>query len=109
VIAARTFSDIVPRTPRVRIRLELPHQLSGPLRRHAVVGTAVVVAGARTIARIPLLLARTLPAVSSLTVAAHLIARPFTLVPLALLLAAVVAFTLRRRTRGRDSAGPEPA
>jgi serine-type D-Ala-D-Ala carboxypeptidase (penicillin-binding protein 5/6) len=109
VIAAGTVTAVVPRTAAVSIMLQLPHELVGPLARHTVVGTAVVLAGGRTIARVPLRLASAVPAVSPLTVAARLIARPFTLVLLAVLFAAAIALILRRRMRGRDSAGPEPA
>ncbi len=109
VIAARTFTEVIPKTSWVRIRLELPRQLNAPRVRHALVGTAVLVAGDSTLARVPLQLARslTVPATS----ATLLITRPFTLVPLVLLLAAAVGFILRRRERMRRSnaAGPEPA
>ncbi len=109
VIAARTVTEVVPKSSHVRLRLELPRQLTAPRVRHAVIGTAVVVAGASTLARVPLLLARplTVPATS----ATLLITRPFTLVPLVLLLAAAAGLILRRRERTRRSkaAGPEPA
>ena len=109
VIAGGTVTHVIAPNEQLRIRLELPRQLAGPLPRGALVGTAVVLAGNRTIARTPLVLARAVPAVSSLTVAARLVARPFTLVVLAVLFAVAVALILRRRMRGRDPAGPEPA
>jgi hypothetical protein len=80
------------------------HQLAGPLKRHAVVGSVVVLADGRRIARIPLLLARALPAVSPLTIAARFIVRPFTLLALALLLgggAGAIAARRRRRHTGK--------
>jgi uncharacterized membrane protein YphA (DoxX/SURF4 family) len=95
----------------VRLHIEVPHELAGPLRRHAVVGRVVVLENGRPIARIPLLLAQRLKAVSPLTLAARFITRPFTLVLLALVVVAVVllAGVWRGRSRGRERAGPEPA
>jgi serine-type D-Ala-D-Ala carboxypeptidase (penicillin-binding protein 5/6) len=111
VIAAGTFTHVVSRTAHLRLRVELPRQLVGPLRRHAVVGRVVVLENGRPIARIRLLLAQRLAAVSPLTLAARFITRPFTLVLLALVLVAAVglAGVWRGRSRGRDRAGPEPA
>ena len=109
VIAARTVTQVVPRDESVQVKLELPHELAGPLARHAVVGTAVALASGRAIARVPLVLVSAVPAASPLMVAARLIARPFTLVLLVVLVAAAIALILRRRMRGRDPAGPEPA
>ncbi len=109
VIGARTVTEVIPKRSRVTVRLELPRQLSAPRARHAIVGTAIVIAGPTTLARVPLLLERSVavPATS----ATMLITRPFTFVPLVLLLAAAVWFILRRRERTRRSnaAGPEPA
>ena len=64
-----------------------------------VVGTALVRADRRTLARVPLLLAKALPAVSPLTIAARFVMRPFTLVPIVLLLVAAAGLMVRRRAR----------
>jgi serine-type D-Ala-D-Ala carboxypeptidase (penicillin-binding protein 5/6) len=111
VIAAHDFTAVLARNARVTIQVDLPDQLAGPLRRRTVVGTALVRADGRTLARIPLLLAQALPAVSSLTLAARFVTRPFTLGPLVLLLVAATALTVRHRVRTRASqaAGREPA
>ena len=109
VIAARTVTEVIPKRARVTLRLELPRQLTAPRARRAVVGTAVVLAGGAAVARVPLLLEQSVavPPAS----ATMLITRPFTLVPLVLLLAAGAWFVLRRRerTRRNDAAGPETA
>jgi D-alanyl-D-alanine carboxypeptidase (penicillin-binding protein 5/6) len=109
--AASTFTDVVARSARVRIRLLVPHQLAGPLPWHAVVGTAVVLAGNRTLARIPLLLAHALPAVSPLTVAARFVTRTSTLLSLVAVLAIAIGVATRRRLRMRHTGeeGAEPA
>lgn len=110
VIAATTFKGVVPRKPALRIRLELPKRLTGPMREHAVVGTAVILVGHRPIAHIRLLLAHALPAVSPLTLAERFITRPITLLSLGVLLVAVLiaAGFLWTRARGRRG-DPEPA
>lgn len=101
VIAASSFTRVFARWSVVRTRVELPRELAGPLPRHAVVGHVLVLSDGRKIASIPLLLAKALPAVSPLTLAAAFLTRPFTLFVLVLLLGAVVgtAVLWRQRTR----------
>jgi D-alanyl-D-alanine carboxypeptidase (penicillin-binding protein 5/6) len=101
VIAARSFTRVLPRHARVELRLHAPRQLTGPLRRHADVGTVVVLANGRPIARVPLVLARTLPAVSGLTLAARATSKPLMLVIIAIVLAAAIALIVSRRRRSR--------
>ena len=86
-------------------------QLAGPLTSHTVIGHVVVLANGRAIARIRLLLARALPAVSPLTLAARFLTRPSTLVSLFALLGVVVVLVgvWRSRMRGRDAARPKAA
>ncbi len=86
VIASGTFTTLVRRGVPARVTVKVPAELAGPLARHAVVGTAQVTAGGRVLARIPLLLARRLPAVSPLTLAARFLTRGTTLVMLVALL-----------------------
>jgi len=109
LIAARTFRRIMPRSTRLTLRVEVPRQLEGPLPRHALIGTTVVLADGHPIARIPLLLARALPAVSPLTIAARFITKPLTLLLLLVVLAMGIAFVARRRERAREGAPREPA
>jgi len=107
VIASRTFTRVLARPTRLRVAVELPRRLTGPLARHAAVGTAVVLADGRPIARISLLLARALPAVSGLTIAAQFITGSAggLLVVLVVLGAAVGLLVARGRRRRRSSAG----
>jgi hypothetical protein len=58
LIAAVTYAHVFPTSVRVRIRIHAPARLTGPLPRHADVGSVLVVAGRRIVARIPLLTAR---------------------------------------------------
>jgi serine-type D-Ala-D-Ala carboxypeptidase (penicillin-binding protein 5/6) len=102
IIAGASYRTVLARTDHVRIRLHLPKQLKGPMKRGVVVGSARLIAGGRTLDRIPLVLNRALPAVSALTRAARFITRPITLVFLvALLIAALAAIAIVRRERAR--------
>jgi D-alanyl-D-alanine carboxypeptidase (penicillin-binding protein 5/6) len=106
LIAGSGFTRVLPRRSTVRIRIEAPHQLSGPLPRHLDVGTAVVLVDGRPAARIPLLLAAALPAVSGLTVAANFITKPLMLVVIALAIGALAALVTTRRRRARTGVSP---
>ncbi len=101
VIASRTFTRVLARDSRVRIRVDVPHQLAGPLPQHAVVGTVIVMAGRHQIDREPLMLAQALPAVSAFTLAGHFVTRSSTVVSLLVLLCVAIAFTVYRGGRHR--------
>ena len=101
VIAASGFSRVLANGTRVAVRVVVPHQLTGPLKRHAVVGYALVYAGSRAIDRIELLLAHRLAAVSVLTIAARFITRPFTLLLVLALLGLAATLIVRRRGHTR--------
>jgi D-alanyl-D-alanine carboxypeptidase (penicillin-binding protein 5/6) len=101
VIASATFTSVLSNRMLVTTRVIAPRQLTGPLRRHAVVGYVVVRAGRRTLARIRLLLARRLAAVSPLAIAARFIMRPTTLVPMLALVGLAALAVARRRGRAR--------
>jgi serine-type D-Ala-D-Ala carboxypeptidase (penicillin-binding protein 5/6) len=106
LVAARGFTDVVARSARVRIRLEAPRELSGPMPQGARLGSATVLVGGRPLATVPLVLAQALPAVSSLTLAARFITKPLMLVLIiGLGFAAALAFAVRRRRRVRASKG----
>ena len=97
IVAERGYSTVVARSTRVEVSVGRLRSLSGPMRRGAVVGQLrVLVRGRRTV-RIPLVLARPLPAVSVLAKAGHLVKRPFTLLVLALLLGGVAVGVVGRR------------
>ena len=111
VIAANSVVKVVPRSPGLSWQVTVPKQLAGPMPRHAVVGELTVLQGRRVVARVRLLLAQKLPAVSPLTKAARFLTRPFTLVLLVVLLLAGfgVAGAWRSRARERGAAGPKAA
>jgi D-alanyl-D-alanine carboxypeptidase (penicillin-binding protein 5/6) len=101
VIAPETFSRALPTSARATVRLVVPQQLAGPLKRHAVVGYLVVHSGGRTLDRMPLLTARHLAARSPPTVAARFVARPSTLVLVLALLGLAAGLIVRRRSNAR--------
>jgi serine-type D-Ala-D-Ala carboxypeptidase (penicillin-binding protein 5/6) len=111
VIAENSVVKIVPRSPGLSWQINVPKQLAGPLPRHAVVGELTVLQGRHVVARVRLLLAQKLPAVSPLTKAARFLTRPFTLVLLVVLLLAGLglAGAWRARARERGAAGPKAA
>jgi serine-type D-Ala-D-Ala carboxypeptidase (penicillin-binding protein 5/6) len=61
LVAASTYTHVFPRSTHVRLRVQAPAYLTGPLPADAVVGSAVVLAGGRPVARVPLELATALP------------------------------------------------
>jgi serine-type D-Ala-D-Ala carboxypeptidase (penicillin-binding protein 5/6) len=106
LVAASGFTDVVARSARIRIRVEAPVQLSGPMPQGARLGSATVLVDGRQLATLPLVLAQAVPAVSSLTLAARFITKPLMLVLIVGLgFAAALAFAVRRRRRVRASKG----
>jgi D-alanyl-D-alanine carboxypeptidase (penicillin-binding protein 5/6) len=101
VIAARTLPEVVARSSQVQVRLQVPHEVSGPLRRDTVVGKAIVVEDGRDLNSVPLVLARAVPGVSALTLAGRFITEPITLLGLVLLLGGTATLIVRRRLRRR--------
>jgi serine-type D-Ala-D-Ala carboxypeptidase (penicillin-binding protein 5/6) len=108
VIASRTFTQVFPRSMSVRTSVDAPHQLSGPLAAGSIVGTAIVRADARVVARIPLVLKHSLPAVSALTIAARSITRPLPLVMIVVVVLSAAGLTLVRHRRGFGVGRPAP-
>jgi serine-type D-Ala-D-Ala carboxypeptidase (penicillin-binding protein 5/6) len=107
VYASRAFTKVLARDSHVRIRVAVPARLDGPLPRGAVVGSAKVVDDGRVIKSVPVVLLRTLPAVSGLTLAARTVTKPWTLALIAIVvvLGAVVVATRRRGGSGPGTPG----
>lgn len=111
LVADRGWRRILPRADHLRIVARAPRQISGPLAAGTVVGSAQIVDRGRVLARIPLAVARRVPAPAP-TLAARLVGRPLVIVGLGAL--AVVALAglrfrrvRRRRRRERDGSGRE--
>ena len=101
VLAAGGVSEVVARATRLTTRVEVPRQLAGPRRDHAVVGTVLVSDGGQVLARVPAELSRALPAVSELTIVGRFLGRPVTLVLLVLLIGGSSVVVRRRWGGGR--------
>jgi D-alanyl-D-alanine carboxypeptidase (penicillin-binding protein 5/6) len=109
VLATRGVSEVVARTARLTTRVDVPRQLAGPQRDHAVVGSVVVSDGSRVLARVPVELSRALPAVSELTIIGRFLGRPTTLIVLVLLIGGACVLGRRRwGSRRAEDTADEP-
>jgi hypothetical protein len=66
VRATKGFRRVLARASQVRLRVEVPHRLAGPLPAGTVVGHVLVLDGDRTLTRVPVVLERRLKAVPRL-------------------------------------------
>jgi D-alanyl-D-alanine carboxypeptidase (penicillin-binding protein 5/6) len=106
LVAAGSFQRVLPRSTPVTTAVHAPRVLGGPLRKGAVAGTMIVTVGGAPVARIPLRLARAVPAPpAGLTLTT--IAGPFTLILLVLLLGVAVVRGRRERLTGRRAASQQ--
>jgi serine-type D-Ala-D-Ala carboxypeptidase (penicillin-binding protein 5/6) len=108
LVAATGIERVVPRGARVTLQIQAPKQLSGPQRARSRHGQVVVLVNGRPVSHAALVLARALPSVSPLTVAAKTFIGPTTLFLLAVLVVCAVLVRRRRRKRSRRRA-PQPA
>lgn len=103
VVAARHVRELVRRDARVRLVVDVPRELEGPLPRRAVVGSATVRANGRTIARVPLVTARSVPEVGLFEQAGRALGDAGSLIAIvALIGGAAVLFVRVRGARRRD-------
>ncbi len=111
LVAAWGLQRVVPEGRAIRVRVTAPRQLTGPLPRNAVLGSATLLVGGRPVVRVPLVLAKALPTVSPLSIAAGFIFRPLPLLVIILLagVGLALAFHLRQRRRVRAKGGLRPA
>lgn len=112
VVAARDARELVRRDARIRLVLDVPRELEGPLPRGAVVGSATVRANGKAIARVPLVTARPVPEVGLLEQLGGSLGDPGSLVAIvALLGGATIVFVRARgaRRRARRRADMEAA
>ncbi len=108
LVADLTYSHVFEKGAHVHLIVTAPQQLNGPLQRDAVVGSVAVMDGHKLVRRIPLVLAAAVPAPAPVTSALDFITRPFTLVLVVLLIAAVIGLAIFRRAKVRGRRA-EPA
>jgi len=101
ILAARGYRTVVARNARIKISVGKLRKLHGPMAKGTVVGHLSVAIAGRPTVRIPLILARRLPAVSALKKLGHFVKQPFTLLVLALLLVSAGVAVRRWRRRPR--------
>jgi hypothetical protein len=97
VIAARSLSEVVARSSHLQVRVQVPHQISGPLKQRTVIGSATVLDNGRRLDAVPLILAHALPGVSPWTLVGRFITEPITLLGLVMLVAGTATLIVRRR------------
>jgi serine-type D-Ala-D-Ala carboxypeptidase (penicillin-binding protein 5/6) len=102
VRAARSVRSLMRRGTKIHLILQVPHELTGPLPKGAVVGHVVVRGGGRRLARVPLVAGRRVPEIAAATRIFRDLRTPAIFVGvLALIALAVAGESRRRRARRR--------
>ncbi len=97
VVAVRDARELLRRDARVRLVIDVPSELEGPLPPRAVVGSATVRANGRAIARIPLVTRERVPEVGLLEQARRVLDGPGSLIAVVVLLGGAGALLVRAR------------
>lgn len=97
VVAVRDAHELLRRDVRVRLAVDVPKELEGPLPARAVVGSVTVRANGRAIARVPLVTRERVPEVGLLEQAGRVLDGPGSLIAVAVLLGGAGALFLRAR------------
>nr|WP_246345022.1 D-alanyl-D-alanine carboxypeptidase family protein [Conexibacter arvalis] len=111
LIATRTVRELIRRDERLRVVVDAPAELQGPLPRNAVVGSLTVRRAGRVIATVPLVTRTAVPEVGLLERAADAIVRPGSLIAIVVVIGGATALLLRRHgaRRRRSRADMEAA
>jgi serine-type D-Ala-D-Ala carboxypeptidase (penicillin-binding protein 5/6) len=103
VVAVRGVRELLRRDVHVRLAIDVPSELEGPLPRGAVVGSATVRANGRPIARVPLVTRAAVPQVGLLEQVGRALDGPGSLIAIvALLGGAAILFARARGARRRE-------
>jgi D-alanyl-D-alanine carboxypeptidase (penicillin-binding protein 5/6) len=97
VVATRDVRELLRRDARVRLVVDVPRELEGPLPRRAVVGSATVLANGRAIARVPLVTQVPVPEVGLLEQAGRALDGPGSLIAIVALLGGTAVLLVRAR------------
>ncbi len=103
LIAASTYTHVFPRSAKVRLRVNAPAQLTGPLSQDTQVGSVAVVEGGQVVTRIPLLLGAEVPQIKKPKSIAGVVVVSVTLSGLLVAAGAAIGLTMfwREWTRGK--------
>lgn len=97
VVATRDVRELLRRNARVRLSIDVPPELEGPLPRRAVVGSATVTANGRPIARVSLVTRERVPAVGLLEQVVRALDGPGSLIAIVALFAGAGVMLVRAR------------
>jgi D-alanyl-D-alanine carboxypeptidase (penicillin-binding protein 5/6) len=97
VVATRDVRELLRRDVRVRLVIDVPRELEGPLPRRAVVGSATVRANGHAIARVPLVTRTPVPEVGLLEQAGRALDGPGSLIAIVALLGGAAILLVRAR------------
>ena len=111
LIATRTVRELIRRDQRIRLTVDAPAELQGPLPRNAVVGSVTARLDGRTIATVQLVTRTAVPEVGLLERAGDAIVRPGSLIAIVVVIGGATALLLRRHgaRRRRSRADMEAA
>lgn len=105
LVASRSVRELVRRDRTLRVTVDAPAELAGPLPRNAVVGTITVRRGVRAIATVPLVTAEAVPEIGLAERAKNFIARPGSLVAIVAVIGGATALWVGQRHVGRRRRG----
>jgi serine-type D-Ala-D-Ala carboxypeptidase (penicillin-binding protein 5/6) len=94
LIATETYTNVFPRSAKVRLRVRAPAQLKGPLPRGTLVGSVQVLEGHHVVKRIPLRLAGAVPEVKVSTAMGSVVLLSVTLFGLVVAVGAAIGLTM---------------
>jgi D-alanyl-D-alanine carboxypeptidase (penicillin-binding protein 5/6) len=108
LIAASGYTHVFPRSAKIRLRVNAPAQLTGPLPKDSQVGSVAVVEGGQVVTRIPLLLAAEVPLIRKPKSIDSVVVVSVTLSGLLVAAGAVIGLTMfwREWTRGTRAGRP---
>jgi D-alanyl-D-alanine carboxypeptidase (penicillin-binding protein 5/6) len=101
VVATRSLRELLRRDVRVRLVVDVPRELEGPLPARAVVGSATVRANGRAISRVPLVTRSAVPEVGVLEQVGRAVDGPGSLVAIVALLGGAAGLLVRARVARR--------
>ncbi len=97
VVAVRSVREVLARDARVRLAVDVPRQLAGPIPARAIVGSVTVRVGGRAVARVPLVVRTAVPKVGLLEQVGRRLGGPGSLIAITALLGGAAVLLARAR------------